>query len=566
MTIREARLFVKDAKKRDIGRGIARVNDTNRKRLGVKIGDTIEIVGKKSTVATIRESYELDKKQNIIRIDSYIRENANLSVGEWAIIRKVSKKANAKYVEIAPIGMRLEVDNDFTNFIKGSLIERVLVEDDTSPIMMLGHAIPFKVAKTKPRGIVEVTPETKVKILKNPLIQPKLAEGLYEAALEPTVPSIVPYEIYLPNLPEEYEGLFNCPSCGNVISPEDESGENYEIIETKLRNEELESIIVRCRKCGTLIDLTGFLYTPPRKEEIEKEYEKLKPFYKALLKEIRFILVNRLKNSEIRIHNVTTRVKNFNSLYEKIIRKKIEEDPFEAINDIAALRVICLYRDDLEKIREIIAKNFKIIKASVSRVRSEKHFGYMSDHYVVNLHKKYRGPRYDEIKRLKCEIQVRTILMHAWASVSHHLDYKKNIDIPKSLRKDFAALSGLFYVADSHFESLRKGIEKVRSKLIESADQDKFDLAQEINLDSLRIYLEWKLPNRKEGNVDSTLLEDIEKVGFNRFTELEERLIEHKSEVERKEKDQWGQTVLTREDMARLSLGIPRPRYRKFLM
>ncbi|MBI4489516.1 MAG: hypothetical protein HY694_10565 [Deltaproteobacteria bacterium] len=54
------------------------------------------------------------------------------------------------------------------------------------------------------------------------------------------------------------------------------------------------------------------------------------------------------------------------------------------------------------------------------------------------------------------EIQIRTIAQDAWASISHYLDYKKESDIPAQLRRDFYALSGLFYVADRHFAMLKK--------------------------------------------------------------------------------------------------------------
>jgi putative GTP pyrophosphokinase len=68
--------------------------------------------------------------------------------------------------------------------------------------------------------------------------------------------------------------------------------------------------------------------------------------------------------------------------------------------------------------------------------------------------KGHSGPRYDPLKHLRFEVQVRTIVMDAGAAVSHHLDYKGGTSVPSELRKDFYALSGLFYVADQHFEVL----------------------------------------------------------------------------------------------------------------
>ncbi len=56
----------------------------------------------------------------------------------------------------------------------------------------------------------------------------------------------------------------------------------------------------------------------------------------------------------------------------------------------------------------------------------------------------YKGPRYDTIVGMPFEIQVRTILMDAWANVSHYLAYKSDIDVPINLQRDFYALGGLF--------------------------------------------------------------------------------------------------------------------------
>ena len=55
------------------------------------------------------------------------------------------------------------------------------------------------------------------------------------------------------------DGAFPCPKCGSVISPDDETEEIYEIVETKVRNDELAELILTCNKCGSTIRLVGFL-------------------------------------------------------------------------------------------------------------------------------------------------------------------------------------------------------------------------------------------------------------------------------------------------------------------
>ena len=56
----------------------------------------------------------------------------------------------------------------------------------------------------------------------------------------------------------EGDGAFPCPKCGTVISPEDESGEVYKIVETKVIKDELVELIVMCGNCGSTIKLAGF--------------------------------------------------------------------------------------------------------------------------------------------------------------------------------------------------------------------------------------------------------------------------------------------------------------------
>jgi predicted RNA-binding Zn-ribbon protein involved in translation (DUF1610 family) len=58
------------------------------------------------------------------------------------------------------------------------------------------------------------------------------------------------------------DGAFPCPKCGTVISPDDETEETYQILETKVKNDDLEELILSCKKCGTTIKLVGFLSQP----------------------------------------------------------------------------------------------------------------------------------------------------------------------------------------------------------------------------------------------------------------------------------------------------------------
>jgi transitional endoplasmic reticulum ATPase len=176
----EIQLRVGDARQRDVGRGIARIDQHAMQKLGISAGDVIEIVNKRTTSAIAWPAYSEDQNRDIIRIDGFTRKNAGVAINEYVVV-KPAKVKTALGITLAPVDMRLNVDEDFTNFVRNRLMERTLVEGDTTLVMMLGHAIPFTVSKSRPHGIVKVTAETKLTILNEPAPEAKgLPRTTYE--------------------------------------------------------------------------------------------------------------------------------------------------------------------------------------------------------------------------------------------------------------------------------------------------------------------------------------------------------------------------------------------------
>lgn len=167
LKVSEIQLRVGDAKQRDVGRGIARLDQNAMRKLGISAGDVIEIAGKRATSAIAWPAYSEDQNQSIIRIDGFTRKNASVAINEYVVVKPATVK-NATNVVLAPVDMHLNVDEDFTNFVKNRLMERTFVEGDTTLVMMLGHAIPFGVTKSRPHGIVRITKDTQFQILNEP--------------------------------------------------------------------------------------------------------------------------------------------------------------------------------------------------------------------------------------------------------------------------------------------------------------------------------------------------------------------------------------------------------------
>lgn len=168
----QIQLLVDDTRKHDVGKGIARISHEAMQKLGLSPGDVLEIVGKRTTSAIASPAYSEDRDRAIIRIDGFTRKNAGVAKNGYVIVR-LGKVKNATSVVLAPVDMRLNVDQDFTNFVKDKLIERTFVEGDTTLVKMLGHAIPFTVIKIRPKGIVRITQDTNIRILNEPVQEAK---------------------------------------------------------------------------------------------------------------------------------------------------------------------------------------------------------------------------------------------------------------------------------------------------------------------------------------------------------------------------------------------------------
>ncbi|EJN08389.1 hypothetical protein PMI42_07264 [Bradyrhizobium sp. YR681] len=236
---------------------------------------------------------------------------------------------------------------------------------------------------------------------------------------------------------------------------------------------------------------------------------------RALLDEIVFILETKLSRSGVKIHDIEKRIKEPDSVLRKCERKGVQDH--NLLIDVVGARVVCLFRSDMARIEEVLKANFDVLEIDDKLSRNGS-LGYQSTHYVCQLPSRFSGPRYDDTAGVKFEVQVRTLCMHAWAAVSHHLDYKGDWDVPEDLKRALSALGGLFYVADNEFEQFYAA--RLRSKA--QAEKNK----EELNLDTIVPFLEKKIPDRKQPDSGraSKLLRDLKGYGYETISDLEEVL------------------------------------------
>jgi Uncharacterized protein conserved in bacteria len=268
------------------------------------------------------------------------------------------------------------------------------------------------------------------------------------------------------------------------------------------------------------------------RESISRKYQLRLGLHEALKEEVLYIIQNALDESDIKYHSITARVKELDSLLAKI-EGNDAPDAFEATTDIVGARIVTLFLSDVHRIVELLSDAFDVVLTDNKIDDTDPRlFGYFSVHVDAKLKSEFRGPRYDNLKTIMFEVQVRTIAMDAWAAASHYLDYKSDADVPADLRRDFNALSGLFYVADKHFETFFRS-RAAKLKRIDRAFKDaKPPLHESLNLDNLTAFLHDRYPDRSHsdsGNV-SALLAEIRDLGFNDLASLAKALDAKKHE------------------------------------
>jgi putative GTP pyrophosphokinase len=236
-----------------------------------------------------------------------------------------------------------------------------------------------------------------------------------------------------------------------------------------------------------------------KKPEIIKQFIDNRSDYEKLCAEVAYILNRQLNNSKVEFSAITHRAKTLNSFLEKIQRKTYN-DPITEITDLAGVRVVCLYIDDLTQVEKVIREHFEIIE-KIDKLTDKRpdQFGYGAVHFVVKLGKTSSGARYDDLKNLVCELQTRTVLQDAWAIIDHHLVYKNESNIPTILRKKLNLLAGNFESADDEFRRIRNEREEYLTEIEASKNSSAQFLENELNLDSFVRYAQWKFPDLPSG-------------------------------------------------------------------
>jgi putative GTP pyrophosphokinase len=240
-------------------------------------------------------------------------------------------------------------------------------------------------------------------------------------------------------------------------------------------------------------------------------------------------LVNSLirSSSDIALSKIEGRVKDrdecikkFNDKYSPGLAANAQEYRIlDHITDLIGVRVVCLYEDDIDKIKDLLSEHFEVIDITdkIAQIENtENSFGYKGLHLDLKLNEKRKElPEYSQYIDLGFEVQIRTIIQDSWSVLDHKIKYKKSI--PNNLKRRINSLAALFEVADREFREIRDATEE--SMKAEDIPQE------QISRESDQIEAEESPPRSKPSSLNAFSFMKIAHHFFNEF-EFEARTVD----------------------------------------
>jgi ppGpp synthetase/RelA/SpoT-type nucleotidyltranferase len=190
------------------------------------------------------------------------------------------------------------------------------------------------------------------------------------------------------------------------------------------------------------------------KEEILVDYDSFRPVLLKEAEKLESLFKDILSNNRFKIHSIATRVKSRESFRHKISRPDKIYNSLWDVTDVLGLRVTTYVEDAVEPVAKLIEKNFPIDYVNSIDKRSyqdQTKFGYRSLHYVCGFGSAHSGILPTQAK---FEIQIRTVLQHAWAEIEHDIGFKASDSIPGEIRRRFSRVASLLEIADQEFVSI----------------------------------------------------------------------------------------------------------------
>ena len=244
-------------------------------------------------------------------------------------------------------------------------------------------------------------------------------------------------------------------------------------------------------------------------QTILQEYRDNFSLFKEYEGKILTLLKKSLDEAGLHLASIESRIKTEDSLAGKLERKGNKYKSLADITDILGVRLITYYIDDVDKVATAIERLFDVDwenSIDKRKIHDIDSFGYLSLHYVCST----------EGFPFRFEIQMRTVLQHAWANLDHDTGYKSGVEIPKRYMRSMSRLAGMLELIDEEFSKIRSEITDYRRKIHKLVASG--NLAEvPLDGDSFRSFLEmqpFKQINKKIAAVNQAEIQEVSLIPY----------------------------------------------------
>ena len=258
----------------------------------------------------------------------------------------------------------------------------------------------------------------------------------------------------------------------------------------------------------------------PHTRQLLAQYESQMPVYQRMAEVIPERLQAFFAGTGLLVAALEGRIKSEASLTGKLRLKGGKYGTINDVTDIVGFRIITFYIDDIDKVASVLERLFEIDwehSVDKRKLHETDSFGYLSLHYICRIPEKIDSdPEHPELNRIPFEVQIRTVLQHAWANMNHDTGYKSGVESPLVYRRNMSRLAGMLELVDDEFSRIRRELSDYRrqvQKLVASGNLDEVQL----DGDSFRSYLTLRpfdALSRRFASINQAEVQDVDLSAF----------------------------------------------------
>ncbi len=271
--------------------------------------------------------------------------------------------------------------------------------------------------------------------------------------------------------------------------------------------------------------------------DFEKYYRDREALLHQTATSLKILLSNLLDVEAHTYLSITSRVKDLDSCLSKIERKKYP-DPMNSITDLVGLRVIVYFEHQIKEVETLIRENIDVDEKYSSFKDDElgkDRIGYRSLHLTGKISSdRAHLKEYQNIADQNFEIQIRTVLQHAWAELAHDRAYKLSGGLPLDIQRNVNLYAGLLEIADKAFSNIVREVEEYK-KGLETADVS----LESVNSLSLTKFCEeiaekYQIDLNYHVSIDELVTSEALKFGYKNIGDIENHITNEFVEAQHK--------------------------------